>query len=184
MSNSRRLNSAMLTAGCLMALLLFSSGCRERGGVKIGDPAPVISERDIHGSDVEMSRFKGKVVLLCFWADSCCGESLKQLETFYRRNRPRGLELLAIDRGDSRDAIQSYANRNGITFIMLADEQGRSASRYGVFGLPTMYIIDGSGIVREKILGAVPLEKLQKLVDRRFKARQEAEAEYEKIHSR
>ena len=162
--------------------LALSSGCEEKHGLKIGDTPPELSTNDIHEKHVSLSQFQGKVVIVCFWADTCCGDTLKHLEPFYRQNQPKGLEVLAIDMGDPKNIVESYANTNAITFAMLTDEHSRIAKQFGVFGLPTIFILDRMGIVREKILGFIQIEKLEKLVERQFKIQKEIEANYEKTH--
>lgn len=146
-----------------LTLLAISSGCdiRQEGG--IGGRPPGISGHDIHGEYVSLPRFRGKVVVLYFWTNSCCGGKLKQMESFYSNNRPRGLALLAINVGNSREAVTAYAKDNGLTFTMLTDERTAISGKYGVFGFPTIFIIDRNGIIREKILGDVQAGKLEQL---------------------
>ena len=174
----------LLATLCVLTSLALLSGCEKKHGLKTGDTPPELSARDIYKKQVTLSQFKGKVVIVCFWADTCCGDTLKQLEPLYRRNQPKGLEVLAIDVGDPGNIVESYANNNKITFTMLTDEHSSTAKQFGVFGLPTIFIIDRMGIVREKILGAIQIEKLEKLVERQFKIQKEIEAHYEKTHPR
>ena len=145
---------------------LFSAGCEENRGVRIGDAAPPIHGADIGGNMVAADRLKGKTVVVYFWTDSCCGDSLKQLEPFYARNKGRGLELIAINELDSKEAIASYASRHKLTFTMLPDEGSLLFKEYNVVGFPTVFILDKEGVVREKVLGDMPTAKLEKLIER------------------
>lgn len=164
------------------AILYFCLGCSEKQPLKIGDNAPKISGNDIHGEPVGLDRFKGKVVILYFWTNSCCGDRLKLLEPFYRQYKDKGLALLALNEGDSKEIVESYAKANGLTFLMQTDEHGTTSKQYGIFGFPTIFILDKNGIIRKKILGDIQTGQLQKLAEKQFNIQKEIEANYEKTH--
>ena len=153
-----------LIAISVLAGLVFSSGCDEKLGVKIGETPPGISGNDIHGEFVSLNQFKGKVVVLYFWTNSCCADRLKLLEPFYSQNKDRGLAVLAVNVGDSKEIVESYAKNNGLTFTLQTDERAMTSRQYRVFGFPTIFILDRNGIIREKILGDIQTAKLEKLV--------------------
>lgn len=148
----------------VLATLYFCLGCDNKQGVMIGGTPPGISGNDIHGEFVSLNQFKGKVVVLYFWTNSCCGDRLKLLEPFYSQNKDRGLAVLAVNVGDTKEIVESYAKTNGLTFTLQTDERAMTSRQYGVFGFPTIFILDRNGIIREKILGDIQIEKLQKLV--------------------
>ncbi len=148
----------------VLTLLSFLVGCEKRQGLKIGDSPPGFSGTDINGEFVSLSQFKGNVVVLYFWTNSCCGDRLKLLEPFYRRNKDRGLTVLAINEGNAKETVESYAKSNTLTFSFLTDDHKMISGRYGVFGFPTIVILDRNGIIRGKIRGAVEIAKLEKLV--------------------
>ena len=148
----------------ILATLCFCAGCDHQQGVKIGDKAPGISGNDIQGEYVSLSRLKGKVVVIYFWTSSCCGDNLNQLEGLYSKFKYKGMEILAINEIDSREDVASYAKNNALTFTMLTDEHQMLFKQYQAFGFPTIFIVDRSGIIREKILGQIQTAKLGKLV--------------------
>lgn len=168
----------------VLALLLLCTGCEEKKGVKIGDTAPSISGNDIQGNYISLAQMKGKTVVVYFWTDSCCGENLKQLEPFYSRNKDRGLEIIAINEMDPKEAVQSFASRHGLTFTLLSDEHSMVFKHYNVLGFPTVLILDRYGVVREKILGEMQTAKLEKLIERQIESQKKAEGSYEKMHGR
>ena len=142
------------------------TGCDWRPGVKIGEEPPGLACTDIKGDAVSLSQFKGKVVVLYFWSGTCCGDAVKQLEPFYGKNRFRGMEILAVNVGETKQAVESYAADNALTFTVAIDEHSTASWLYGVSGVPTIFIIDRSGIVREKILGDVQTSKLGDLISK------------------
>lgn len=148
----------------MLASLACSSGCEEKKPAKSGEKPPAISGTDIHGEVISLDRFKGNVVVLYFWTNSCCADRLKLVEPYYSRNRDKGLAVLAINVGDSRDYVESYAKSNSLTFTLQTDERGMTSREYGVFGFPTIFILDREGIMRKKILGGIDTGQLEKLV--------------------
>ncbi|MGD0585610.1 MAG: TlpA disulfide reductase family protein [Oryzomonas sp.] len=150
---------AMLLAG-----LACMAGCDVKPAGHTGEKAPEIAGTDLHGEPASLGRLRGSVVVLCFWTNSCCGDRLKRLEPYYRQNKDKGLVILAINEGNAGEGVASYAKANGLTFPVLTDEGGMTAREYGVFGFPTIFIIDREGIIRKKILGEIKPEQLDKLV--------------------
>lgn len=153
-----------LMAMMVLASLVCMAGCEAKPAARTGEKAPEIEGTDLHGEPVSLARLKGKVVVLCFWTSSCCSDRLKRLEPFYRQNRDKGLDILAINEGNTGKDVAAYAQATGLTFTMQTDEGGLLAREYGVFGFPTIFIIDREGIIRKKILGNVDPEQLDKLV--------------------
>jgi len=166
----------------VLANLYYCLGCDNKQGGKIGDNAPDISANDIHGKYFSLSKLKGKVVVIYFWTNSCCGTNLKQLEPLYRQYKNNGLEILAINELDSKNVVESFARNNALTFTMLTDEKSMLFKHYEAFGFPTILILDGRGVIRNKILGDMQVENLQKLVVRQFNIQKEIDANYQKNH--
>ena len=167
-STMSKLSKALFSVSILTLLVLFTIvsliGCNENHGVKINEKAPSISGVDIYGKYETLSQFKGNVIVLYFWTNSCCGEKLKQLEPYYEQNRHKGLTILAINENNSKEVVEAYAKANSLTFSLQTAEMGMVAKEYGVFGFPTIFIIDREGVIRKKILGYVNIEQLANLV--------------------
>jgi peroxiredoxin len=155
----------------LLSVLCLCPGCDNTQGGRIGDRSPALSGSDIKGDPVSLGRFRGNVLLLYFWSASCCGERVRQLEPLYHRYRDRGVAILAVNVGDARQLVESYAAASGLTFTLLADERAMIARQYGVAGFPTLFILDGEGIIRKKVLGDMDVKSLQHLVEQQIAAR-------------
>jgi cytochrome c biogenesis protein CcmG, thiol:disulfide interchange protein DsbE len=149
-----------------LALPIILSGCVENSAPKIGETPPAISCNDVNGEYISLNRLKGNVVLIFFWSSSCCGERLKQHESWFSLNRYKGLSILAVNEGDDEDRVKSFAMNNGLTFTMLTDEHKMISRQYGVVGFPTIFVLDRRGVIRNKIVGDIDDAYLFKLVNR------------------
>jgi cytochrome c biogenesis protein CcmG/thiol:disulfide interchange protein DsbE len=124
---------------------------------KTSQPAPSFVAKNLKGQDVKLSDFKGKVVLLNFWATWCgaCIEEMNSMQNLYSNLSADGVEVLAvsIDRWNE-DRIQEYVKNNKLTFPVLLDQNQNVRKKYHVMGLPTSYLIDGEGKIRGYASGA------------------------------
>jgi peroxiredoxin len=154
----------LLLLGVLIAAAL--SGCSKHSGLQVGDPAPIVTLTDFNGKPVVLPEaYKGKVMLVRFWSLDCgfCDkEKLFALESFYQKYKDRGFIPIAInesrvDKDDER--LKRFAH---LTYPMLVDEYSLIAKRFGVIGMPTTFVIDEEGIVRDKITGEAGIDDYEK----------------------
>jgi pSer/pThr/pTyr-binding forkhead associated (FHA) protein/peroxiredoxin len=106
---------------------------------------------DLQGKSVSLSNFRGKLVLLNFWATWCgaCRSEMPSLENLYRnlRQDSRFVVLtVSVDQQGS-SAVQPFLQQSGYDFPVLLDQNGQVSSEYDVSGIPATYIIDGAGEV-------------------------------------
>ena len=122
---------------------------------KTSQQAPEFMVRNLKGQNVKLSDFKGKVVLLNFWATWCgaCIEEMASMQKLY--STLDGVEVVAvsIDRWNE-DRIQEYVKSNKLTFPVLLDQDQKVRKKYHVMGLPTSYLIDAEGKIRGYASGA------------------------------
>jgi len=117
--------------------------------------APDFTLQTPGGQEVTLSKLKGKVILLDFWATWCapCRESIPHLIQLYKTYQKDGLEVIGmnLDRGDM-DTVQHFVKSMDIPYPIVITSQDVERS-YGVTGLPTTILIDREGKIREKIVG-------------------------------
>ncbi len=110
--------------------------------------------KDLQGKTVKLSDQKGKVVFLNFWASWCppCREEMPSIERLHRRLDGKDFIILAVslDQGD----IHQFVKEGKYSFRILLDPEGRVGREYGVTGIPTTFIIDKKGIIRQKAVGS------------------------------
>ncbi|MCL2244109.1 MAG: TlpA family protein disulfide reductase [Treponema sp.] len=111
----------------------------------------------LNGETRTLSSYKGKVVILNFWATWCppCRAEMPSMEILYNRLQNQGLEILAVDIGETSSAVQQFLRSNNYTFPVFLDQSGRTGSLYGVEAIPTSFIIDRSGKIISRIVGSI-----------------------------
>lgn len=115
-----------------------------------GSMAPEIAAADLDGKGVRLSKLRGKVVLVDFWASWCapCREELPVLDALYKKYRARGLEVIAVNQDRSRAKLTQFLRRVPLSFPVVHDENGSVAGRYSPPKMPSSYLIDRRGLVR------------------------------------
>jgi len=86
------------------------------------------------------------------------------MNDLYGRYQRKGLEILAVNVGQRRESVKAFAVELGVSYPILIDLDGKSATLYGVTDVPRTYVIDRSGVVRYRILGGAAPEILKKLI--------------------
>jgi len=122
-------------------------------------PPPVDFElSDLEGRPVRLSGLKGKVVVINFWTTWCpsCQIEMPDLEKLHQRFKTSDFILLAVDLRESRETVQKYFQRNKLNFTALLDSDGEVAHSFGIRSIPTTFIIDQSGGMVGKAIGARP----------------------------
>ena len=119
--------------------------------------APEFKLNNIRGGTTELSDFKGKVVLVNFWATWCaaCVEEMDSMQNLYNDLKKKDVEIVAIsiDRWNE-DRIIDYADKKNLNFHILRDPDQKVRKQYYIMGLPTSYLIDGDGKIRGYVSGA------------------------------
>lgn len=130
---------------------------------EIGAVAPPFELPTITFSKVSLSTLRGSPVLVNFWATWCepCRVEMPGLENVYRDYRAKGLHLLAVNLGETRDAAQAWANDLGLTFDILLDETQQTAALYQLRGQPSTYVISPEGVITQIFYGPVSQDSIQ-----------------------
>jgi peroxiredoxin len=123
-----------------------------------GNPAPDFTLSTLEGESVKLSDYKGKKVILNFWATWCppCKAEMPHMQSFYEHNKDNGIEIVAVNLtnlDNGKDAVENFAKDNQLTFSIPLDEKGTIGMQYQAFTIPTSYIIDSTGVITKKIVG-------------------------------
>jgi peroxiredoxin len=138
------------------ALFFFGQNSGQR--VKIireGDRAPEFSLTSLDGRQVSLSSFRGKVVMVHFWATWCppCVEEFPTLERLFRSPLGKDLVILAVsvDEGGA-PAVSAFLQQNRLTLPVLLNPDQSVSRSYGTLKFPETYLVDREGVVRHKII--------------------------------
>ena len=159
-----------LLSGIIGLIALFYNGLWGNPSylppVLVGAPAPNFKGPDLYqGTEVSLDQFKGKVIVLNFWA-SWCQEckvehaSLLDLNQKYG-SRPNFI-LLGANYQDKENLAKDYLKEMGNNFQHFRDLTGRISIDYGVYGVPETFVIDPQGIIRHKEIGPLIGETYRK----------------------
>ena len=127
-------------------------------------PAPDFTLRDLSGNPVDLSSFRGKGVVLNFWATWCapCRREIPWFIQLQKEYGPRGLQVIGIsmDDGGSK-AVEQFARKMGIDYPILFDD-GHASSLYGAAEiLPTTYYISRNGTVLAFVRGVIGKDEVE-----------------------
>jgi peroxiredoxin len=153
-------------ASTVFVLSLLAS-CGEPQGVVPGVKAPEILALDLDNNPVRLSDYRGRVVVLDFWTGGCgpCLVDMALMNGLYLQYREDGLTVLAVNQGEPREDVAHMVEvLLPVSYPIAIDQRGASAKRYGVMAVPTSFVLDRRGVVREKVLGEVSRDRLEAIL--------------------
>lgn len=139
----------------------------ERGkGPGLGKPAPDFNLLDTGGKPVSLNDFRGKVVLLNFWATWCtpCRKEFPELVKTYAGGNG-DVVVIGINMQENRDQVREFADEFGAEFPILIDPKAEVADAYRLLGLPSTYFIDQQGVLREQHFGLLNPEIIEDKIE-------------------
>ena len=142
----------LILMGCLA---LSIAACGESPVASVGKPAPDFDTVDLEGKVWSLSKLKGKVVFVNFWATWCapCREEMPSMQRLYEKIPKDKFEMLALFNNDKKTIVKDFVATLGLTMPILSDEYNFAGTKYGLTGLPETFIVDKQGVIREKFIG-------------------------------
>jgi peroxiredoxin len=124
----------------------------------VGEPAPDFRVALLDGETATLSDYRGKTVILNFWATWCtpCRVEMPEFQEAYEHRLPDGdFVVLAVDVAEGPTVVGEFVDAFGLTFPIGLDRTGEVSTHYGVRGLPATFFIDRDGIIRRQMYGPV-----------------------------
>jgi peroxiredoxin len=119
--------------------------------------APDFSMSDLNGNTVKLADFKGKVLLIDFWASWClpCKKSMPHIIDLYNKRTDSSFTVIAVNVDEDRSKINDFAKSINaeFPFPVIFDKESKLPDLYHIEGMPTTIIIDKEGIIRFKETG-------------------------------
>lgn len=120
-------------------------------------PAGNFTLKSLQGEEVSLDQYKGKYLLINFWATWCgpCKIEMPSLEALYQRFKEEKFDVLAISNDMfGQTVVEPYVKANKLSFTVLLDGQLQVSYQFGVVGLPTTFLIDPQGNIMGSRQGA------------------------------
>lgn len=156
----------LIAAAWIAGTTLFTEPAKGGRGPspRSGFPAPDFTLTTLKGDTISLSDYRGKVVLLNFWAAWCppCKAEMPAFEALQQAYQGEDLVILAVNTTyqDDLSAAKEFASSNGFTFPILLDLDGKVSNDYQILAMPGSFFIDRDGIIQEVIVGGPMSETL------------------------
>jgi thiol-disulfide isomerase/thioredoxin len=161
----------------VLVLGVLVAGCDDPGGVAGGKPAPDIVGTDLDDKPLDLKEFRGKVVMLSFWAGWCgpCVHLIPHEQELARRYEGKPFVLLGVNKDHTVEKGRQAQESNGVTWRSFWDGKDEIIAAYDVDAYPYVFLIDHKGEVQFSTRGVSPAT--EKELDKRLETLvKEAEA--------
>jgi thiol-disulfide isomerase/thioredoxin len=146
-----------LFALIVSVLLLMASQSFAAGGFRLMDPvaAPDLALNALAGDKRNLNDYKGKVVLVNFWATWCppCRREMPSMQRLKEKMSGRPFVILGVDSAEQREEVEDFLKMVKVDFPILLDPDSMATRRWKVFALPTSFLVDRNGKVRYSFSG-------------------------------
>lgn len=165
---ARRIFPLLLVAGLCAIVLTYAIrnnrpaiAPHTEGGAEL---APDFTLKAVDGSQLRLSDYRGKVILLDFWATWCapCQEEIPRFIEWQSRYRDRGLQVIGLSMDDSPEPVEKFVGKFRMNYPVAIGTQEVASQYGGIFGLPVNIVIGRDGKIKAKHLGMYDLMQLER----------------------
>ena len=141
---------------------------KTRASLVVGSTFPAFAEKDISGASLSPANYKGKVVIIDFWATWCgpCVKELPNVIAAYQKYHEKGFEIVGVSLDKSRDELTGFVKEHKMDWPQYYDGKGwenKLADQYGIKAIPATFLLDGEGkIIATDLRGPALAEELEK----------------------
>lgn len=165
MTERREFAAKLLLLAFVGLFVIFFSRPHGIKAPKVGEPAPAFTLQDPGAKAVSAADFKGKILVLNFWASWCgpCVEELPSLNKLAARYTGKDVHILGVSVDEDPDAYKEFLKKYSVAFQTVRNPSRSVSELYGTFKLPESYIVGRDGKILQKIIGATDWTSKQML---------------------
>jgi peroxiredoxin len=132
---------------CAMAAIVVTAASF---AADTGSPAPSFTLNDLTGQQIALSKYKGQVVMVNFWATWCgpCQQEMPLLDQMYKKYKPAGFTLIGVNVDKDAPPVKALLERKPVSFQVLLDPTNSVSKTYHVDEMPSSVIVDRKGQIR------------------------------------
>ena len=147
--------AAVTTLAVIAIVVATRPGPAVPDTIAMGSPVPAIAGTSIDGSQIDLTAYRGRPVVINFWGPSCppCVTELPLLATKARAHAADGIAILGVLTDDPVDGAQAFATAHEATWPTVIDPGGALKKAYHVLGRPQSFFVDRAGILRSIAIG-------------------------------
>jgi thiol-disulfide isomerase/thioredoxin len=152
-----------LRLACLLVCVCLAANAAHAADSLLHKNAPEIVLMDLNGKRVDLHAYRGKVVLLDFWATWCapCQIEMPRFVAWQTEYGPRGLRVIGISMDDDPELARKLYRRLRLNYPVMMGNEKIGELYGGVLGLPVSFLIDSHGVVRAKFQGETDLNAME-----------------------
>lgn len=148
---------ACITRRAALVVVLLHSACVQAGEFRpwTGGNTPRLVLRDLQGANHDLASYRGKVVLINFWATWCepCRDEMPAMQQLKRKLAGRPFEVLAVNLAESESKISDFLRRFPLDFTIMLDRNSEARRDWKVKVLPTSFVVAPDGSIRYSVVG-------------------------------
>jgi cytochrome c biogenesis protein CcmG/thiol:disulfide interchange protein DsbE len=170
----------LIVVAIALVIGIYEVGRRNSAHSKPGRPAaavhsvaPDFSLRDLNHQTLELANYRGKAVLLDFWATWCtpCRDEIPRFVEFQNKYREQGLQVIGISMDDDAKPVREFYQQFKMNYPVALGSEKVAEAYGGVLGLPITFLIGRDGRVAAKHIGEVDMSVLEQEIETLLQAK-------------
>ncbi|MFP3723092.1 redoxin domain-containing protein [Niallia circulans] len=144
---------------------IMSTNVEANTGLNIGEEAPDFKLKDLNGKTVRLSDYRGKSVMINFWATWCppCKKEMLDVETFSKKKQDHWIVLAVNVDGGNEKGVRQFVKERNLTFPILIDNNDMVSNQYDILSIPTTFFLNEDGIIIKKGFTMLTLQQMMEM---------------------